>query len=109
MSNGAHDDLIAACFPNADAGMTFIVLANLNRGLVADDWHARIPYVKAFINVMYTWNVQHPEVFRLTDNAAQLITEHQFLELEKTTICFYTQCFFDAFGRAPTVPHRAVE
>ncbi|KAF8659198.1 hypothetical protein AX14_007644 [Amanita brunnescens Koide BX004] len=72
MSNGAHDDLIAACFLNSDAGMTYIALANSNRGLVADDWHIRLPYIKAFINIMYTWNIHHPQAFRLADYPIQL-------------------------------------
>ena len=105
MSSVAHDDLIATCFLNSDAGMTYVVIGNLDRGLVADDWHACLPYVKAFVNVMSSWNVDHPQAFRLADNPEQLITGHQFLELEKAATCFYTQCFFDVFGRAPIVPH----
>ena len=90
MSSVAHDDLIATCFLNSDAGMTYVVIGNLDRGLVADDWHARLPYVKAFVNVMSSWNVDHPQAFCLADNPEQLITGHQFLELEKAATCFYS-------------------
>jgi hypothetical protein len=106
MSNGAHDNLIAACFPNSDGGMTFVALLLSTRGLATDDWHACLPYVKAFINIMYTWNVRHPQAFRYVE---QLMTKDQFLELEKAAVCFYTQSFFDVFGRAPIVPHHVVE
>ena len=92
MSNGAHDDLIAACFPNSDAGMTYIALANSNRGLVADDWHIRLLYIKAFINIMYTWNIHHPQAFRLADYPVQL-TEDQFLELTKLLYAFILNVF----------------
>jgi hypothetical protein len=88
MSNGAHDNLIAACFPNSDGGMTFVALPLSTRGLAADDWHACLPYVKAFINVMYTWNVRHPQVFRYVE---QLMMEDQFLELEKAAVCVTTR------------------
>ena len=108
MSNVAHDDLIAACFPDSDGGMTFVALPTSTHGLVTDDWHARLPYVKAFVNVMYTWNVHHPQAFQLSDDVEQLMTEEQFLELEKAAVYFYTQSFFNVFGRAPIVPHHVI-
>ena len=108
MSNVTHDDLVAACFPDSDGGMTFVALPTSMCGLVADGWHACLPYVKAFVNVMYTWNVCHPQAFRLADDVEWLMTEEQFSELEKAAVYFYTQSFFGVFGRAPIVPHCVV-
>ncbi|KAK2463506.1 hypothetical protein APHAL10511_004257 [Amanita phalloides] len=105
MSNGTHGDLIAACFLGSDVGLTYIMVTNLNCGLVADEWRVRLPYVKALINIMCSWNIRHPHMFSLVDSLVQSITKDQFLELERTATHFYTQCFFDVFGRAAIIPH----
>ncbi|KAK2462395.1 hypothetical protein APHAL10511_005701 [Amanita phalloides] len=106
MSNGTHGDLIAACFLGSDVGLTYIMVMNLNCSLVTDEWCVHLPYVKALVNIMHSWNIHHPHMFSLVDSPVQLITKDQFLELERTATHFYTQCFFDVFGRATITPHR---
>ena len=102
-----HDQQrIIACFPGSSGGLTIVSFSAESEGLAAKDWRSRLRYIRALILIMYNWNVEHfPSAFRLAESRPETITETQGMEMERAAACFYTQHFFDYFGRAPIIPH----
>jgi hypothetical protein len=101
---------IADYFPWSEGNVTCVEISNVNYGLIADGWNTRLPYVMALVNRMRCWDVaQAPSAFGIVDRGRSAITETEALELEEAAACFYTQQFFDYFGRAAVVPHRIID
>lgn len=101
---------INACFPASEGGLTFVMPSAGSSGLLANHWHSRFPYVTTFVRIMRNWNVpQLPSAFQIVESRPESITEQQVLEMERAAVYFYTQLFFDYFGRAPIVPHRLLD
>lgn len=103
-----HDQQnIRACFPGSNGSLTFVTQSVGSNGLAANDWRTRLRYIGALVRVMLNWNVSpFPPIFQIVESRPELITEQDALELERAAASFYTQHFFDHFGRAPIVPHR---
>ena len=98
---------VAAMFPGSEGSLARIRISSVNHGLVADDWHARLPYVVALVTCMRCWNVEEtPRAFKVVERECSTITKEEALALEEAAASFYTQQFFDNFGRAAIIPHR---
>ena len=107
LSHDHDQQSLSACFPGSSSGLTSVAPSAASNGLVSHDWRTRLRYVGALVRVMRNWNVsQYPSIFGIVESRPELITEQQALELERAAAGFYTQLFFDHFGRAPIVPHR---
>jgi hypothetical protein len=95
---------IQKCFVDVDFLRAHIPSAN--RGLVADDWETRLPYVFALRDIMVSWVGCRQFIKPLSP--AELMggfSKMRFQEVEAEVTQFYTQSFFDYFGRAASIPH----
>jgi hypothetical protein len=106
--NSRQDDLMACFMPSKSNDLTFFVteIPERNGGLAADSWHERLAYLLAMHKVMTTWDGTKPEGFGLGNRGINSFTEKSVELLEEAIATFYTQSFFDYFGRAATVPHK---
>lgn len=113
LSTEDREDLLLACFPGS-VGRSLLIaeLPLADRGFAAECWRDRAPFILAFRNVMKTWRNFSDAVkgCKGVDLAAiralSAYSEEEILVMEKALLRFYTQSFFDFFGRAAIVPHR---
>jgi len=75
-------------------------------GLAAPKWNHRLPYVMALGKVMKSWAGCPVALTSMVEKDKSLYTEKDALDLESRLAMFYTQSFFNTFGRAAIVPHR---
>jgi hypothetical protein len=92
-------DMLKYCFAG---GMLLHVPLELSRhGLASQDLTERHRYHSRLANLMLDWSVPstpRPAIFR--GIASQETWSHQEMEdLEKAVTGYYTQCFFELFGR----------
>ena len=100
----ARQRVIKPCFEGASLLVPEVQHAAW--GLAAPRWNHRIPYLLALWKVMKTW-ASCPEGLTGTVQQSELdYTEKEILDLEHQLATFYTQSFFNVFGRAAIVPHR---
>jgi hypothetical protein len=78
-------------------------LPNLNRGLAADNFRERLPYLQQMILVMKSWRGMKPPEFYRADPPP---VDQQAEDLEKIVSKYYCQEFYRYFGRAAQVLHR---
>jgi hypothetical protein len=100
-----RQDLVMACFPgNLLAGASLLIADphHANSGLASPSWRDRLPYILALRNVMSSWEGSKTVGF---DVPVDIHTEEQLLVLESAAATFYTQTFFDYFGRVALLPH----
>lgn len=103
-----QQDIMACFVPSSTGDQTFLVteIPSSNGGLAADDWRERAKYLIAMYRVMSTWNGVKPAHFDFGSQPLQNLSEDAVSLLEGAIAEFYTQEFFNYFGRAATVPHR---
>lgn len=104
-----REDLIARCF----SGNHLAISANLddaNKGLAAPLWTDRRQYLVALHSLMSTWTGFHAyaasNFFTILITSPELLTENETNLLEHLVAGFYTQSFFNFFGRAAIILHR---
>jgi hypothetical protein len=97
-------DAVVACFP--EWSMLVVELAWGNIGLAADKLEDRLPYLLFMKRLMSTWAGPIPEAIQSQDKSASCFSVAEIEELERQVARFYTQSFFNYFGRAAIVPHR---
>ena len=101
----SRQEMILACFPGNEGGSMLVANTELAcRGLAAENWKERTPYIIALKNVMKTWRGFSGVGARWVD--ANSGSEEEIIALEVVIAKFYTQSFFDFFGRAAIVPRR---
>lgn len=106
-----REDLQGRCF--VGTSMLDIELKHANQGLACPVWSDRHQYLLALRNVMITWSgfrsyasskgslyLLEPPLF------SSELTETQTNCLETLVTGFYTQSFFNCFGRPPVLPRR---
>lgn len=103
-----REDLIGKCFARPPGSSLLVADVEYgNKGLAAESWSDRVPYVLAMRDVMKTWSGQRPQEFsRVLSTRPEQPSEQVLLALESAVARFYTQMFFNHFGRAAIVPHR---
>jgi hypothetical protein len=103
----SRQQLIKKCFPGRS-----LLVPDINHsmnGLTATNWKYRIPYLLAFWKVLKTW-ADCPEALKnIVPKGEGDYAEEEILTLERQLAQFYTQSFFNTFGRAAVVPHRLNE
>jgi hypothetical protein len=78
-----------------------------NSGLQAHDWQERLPFLLALRALMRDWDGQKPTPLLLPDLASHdMYTEVDVQQLEDHIARFYTQTFYNLFGRAAVIPTR---
>lgn len=99
-----RQDMICRCFP----GNTLIVeRSHATRGLASLDWRERLPILLRLRALMQDWCGNKPTPLLLQDRETlELYSEHDVLALEDGIARFYTQSFFNFFGRAAVIPTR---
>lgn len=92
------------CFPDTSE-FPFVKIPYVNVGLVANDWRERLPFILALVNVMSSWGGSKPMVFQYRLHGVEQFSQDRALELEREAAVFYTQTFYNYFGRASIIPH----
>lgn len=106
-----REDLLGRCF--IGTSMLDIELGHANHGLACPQWTDRRRYLFALRNVMITWSgfqsyasSKNLLAFLEPPVLSSDMTENQTHHLEMLVSGFYTQSFFNCFGRAPILPRR---
>ena len=108
-TNEDRVDLVNQCFVPT-TGLYFIQIPEGNHGLVDDNWRSRRHYLLAMFRLMVAWEGRKPQIFgRLSGGDAADLGKEQMKEFEESIAQFYTQTFFDYFGRAALIPHCIAE
>lgn len=113
-TNGfSREDLLLKCFPG-NIGSSFLVAPTEfgHQGLAADTWQGRAPFIVAVKNVVCTW----PGFDKVNERCSAVdldeskdVEHYSQSEVEATELAlasFYTQTFYDFFGRAAVIPRR---
>jgi hypothetical protein len=113
-TNGfSREDLLLKCFPG-NVGGSFLVAPTefAHQGLAASTWQDRAPFIVAVKNVVCTWS-GFDEVKKccsavdLVENKdVECYSESEIEAMELAMATFYTQTFYDFFGRAAVIPRR---
>lgn len=94
------------CFSDC-VDLLCITIPDVNVGLVANDWRIRLPFVVNLVKVMSSWRgTPLPPIFNEHHRQLEMFSEGMAIELEQQATIFYTQIFYDNFGRAAILPHR---
>lgn len=97
--------LIYSCFPGwTDAGFSPFecVLGHADQGLAASNWKQKLPFLLRLNTVMESWAGYRETPISVL--AQGDYDERGVLDMEFTLARFYTQSFFECFGRAACVP-----
>ncbi|RDB31061.1 hypothetical protein Hypma_000014, partial [Hypsizygus marmoreus] len=98
---------VMACFPGNYGGSLLVAEVSFaDKGLAALLWKDRAPYLLAMLNVVKTWDGCPSLLTSIVDKAQWRHSEADVISLENGLARFYTQSFFNFFGRAAIVPHR---
>lgn len=96
--------LVSECF-SVDPFLSGL-LPDRNCGLAADDIEERLIFILPLVRIMQSWKGNKPPIFDLAEKSYQEIPRSQATELEEVAVKYYSQQFFNYFGRAALVPHR---
>lgn len=102
--NEAQDrqDMIRKCFPTSSL---FPELPDATKGLASVTWKDRLPTLLRLRALMRDWNGTKPTAILLGDlESLDLYHEDDVQVLENAVARFYTQTFFNYFGRAAVIP-----
>lgn len=103
--SAGHHDLLASCFPG-DTPFMVVGIDLAKKGLGSTLLSERAPYIVAMKAVMRGWRGRVPEEITVPDKPVEEYTTQELVSLENAVANFYTQSFFDYFGRAAVIPHR---
>ncbi|KAJ6630942.1 hypothetical protein B0H10DRAFT_1979963 [Mycena sp. CBHHK59/15] len=99
-----RSDLLHSCFPQGSSNWASLLncdIACANQGLASTDWKTKLPYLLRFRQIMECWTGEVP---RLVKTLLPEYSEQDTAKLELAVAKFYTQTFFEFFGRAPSIP-----
>jgi len=100
-----HQDHVLRCFP----GHGPLLVADLslaNQGLAAPSTAERAPYLLAMKRLMKGWKGSVPSQIVADEKPVEQYSALELTALERAVAKFYTQSFFNFFGRAAIVPHQ---
>lgn len=99
-----RQEMVVQCFAN---GGLIPELQDAMRGLASPAWRERLPFVLYLRTLMRDWKGNKPTPLLLPDlGVLDLYHEQDARALEDAVARFYTQSFFNHFGRAAVVPTR---
>jgi hypothetical protein len=103
-----RQEAIMDCFPASATGGHSLLVANHkagDQGLAAEHWKDRAPFLVRLRDVMRPWVGSKPaELLELKPKTSY--SETGILALENALASYYTQTFFQQFGRAAQIPYR---
>lgn len=106
-----REELLGRCF--VGSSMLDVQLAHANQGLASPLWTERRNYLVAFYHVVVTWTgfQSYATSKSCLDLSRPLVvpsdlSENDTCQLETLVTGFYTQMFFNFFGRAAIIPRR---
>jgi hypothetical protein len=107
ISGQSRQDQIMMCFPPNPTGPCLLVAdQSLSKeGLASNNIQKRGPYLLALRDIIRAWKGPKPNEILQTKLMRQY-HEKELVELEKQLVLYYTQTFFNHFGRAAMIPHR---
>lgn len=90
--------------------LAFPTIPKKNNRLADDSINFRLPFLLNLVDFMRTWPGA-PSSFstfaiRVKNRAVRAVSEEQLAIFEDNIAVFYTQSFFNTFGRAAQIPHR---
>ncbi|KAJ7075085.1 hypothetical protein B0H15DRAFT_800771 [Mycena belliarum] len=93
------------CFPGRAPVLMGMPLADAKRGFGAAAVQDRHPYIMALARLMCDWRYSHvPSIIRESEDPNGRWAKAKIFELELAVTAYYTQAFFNFFGRAAVVP-----
>jgi hypothetical protein len=99
-----RQEMICRCFPN---NALIAELRHSTQGLASLNWQERLPTLLRLRALMRDWPEPKPTPLLLPDlSSLNLYTESDSRLLEDAVAQFYTQTFFNFFGRAAVIPTR---
>jgi hypothetical protein len=100
----SHQLLLMACFPSKV--LLVADISSANQGLASPTLQGRAQYLIAMKRLMKSWGGNVPvEIHCLPADQAQGYSLQELAKLEEAITRFYTQSFFNHFGRAAILPH----
>lgn len=112
-TNVPREDLLLQCFPGNITGSILVVQRDFaHQGLAASNWKDRAPFILAFLNVVRTWSGFDKVLQSCTDvdltvtQDVEAYSRGAIDAAENAIAGFYTQSFYDFFGRAAIIPRR---
>ncbi|KAJ6601473.1 hypothetical protein B0H10DRAFT_2230590 [Mycena sp. CBHHK59/15] len=99
-----RNDLLHSCFPRGSSEWASLLncdVACASQGLAAKDWKTKLPYLLRLRQVMECWTGDAPDLVKAL---LPEYSEQDAAKLEFALAKYYTQTFFDFFGRAPSIP-----
>lgn len=105
-----REPLIGKCLFGGDSALLAVRIEDANKGLADSLWSQRCQYILGLYHVMESWTGFHRYASgRYTGivasvSAKQVLSDKEAEQLEKLVAGFYTQSFFNFFGRAPILP-----
>ena len=99
-----QQDCVLACFPGH--GPLLVADCSLaNKGLAAPSITERAPYLLALKRLMRGWKGNVPVQVSSDEKPIEQYSTVELTALERAVARFYTQSFFNFFGRAAILPH----
>ena len=95
---------VSACFP--PSSFRHVIIPSENRGLAADDFNKRLPFIISLFLVMKSWKGDKPVIFGASEENVRDFSLNSAMAFEKLVTKYYCQQFFNYFGRAAQIPHR---
>ena len=109
----SRDDLLLWCFPGKIGGSLLVARREFaHQGLAASSWRDQAPFIEAVKDIMRACpgfdkvkeGCTGVDLDRSQD--AECYSETEIDAMEVAVATFYTQTFYDFFGRAATIPRR---
>jgi hypothetical protein len=105
-----RESLIGGCLFGGDSALLSVRIEDVNKGLADPLWSERRKYLLGLYRVMESWTGfrqyamgRHAAILSSV-SGNQDLSDEETKRLEKLVAGFYTQSFFNFFGRAPILP-----
>jgi hypothetical protein len=105
-----RESMIGGCLFGGDSALLAVRIEDVNTGLAEPLWSRRCKYLLGLYRIMESWigfqqysSGKYARVLALVSRK-QALSEQEIQQLEKLLAGFYTQSFFNFFGRAPILP-----
>lgn len=93
--------LVLQCFPSCPGNLYAVDFDRASLGLAAPEIHQRAPYFKRLYDLMKDWKNNDPISPIL---AKEISTDSELDDFEVRLARYYTQIYYEFFGRACTLP-----
>ncbi|KAF7324261.1 hypothetical protein MSAN_02528900 [Mycena sanguinolenta] len=98
----SREQLVYSCFPGSNPTPFDCAPEHANQGLAAQDWREKLTFLLRLNRVMESWAGYRETRISVLDPGTY--NEASVSDLEFRLARFYTQSFFESFGRACCIP-----